>query len=150
MQAAHQLTDSRQAIGSNSTIRKGPRFVVQAAETFDVAALKRFWVRTEDIINSEDPVMDKQNAMKFAAKAKEKARSFRSWTIQTRWHHLWNGRDGLTDPLVKDKGKWSFDTNLGREEILNRRIGANELDAITFAGFVEAQHDTPGEAKIRR
>ncbi len=48
----------------------------------------------------------------------------------------------LPIPLVKDKGKWSFDTNLGREEILNRRIGANELDAITICrGFVEAQHE---------
>src|SRR4029077_2815848 len=36
----------------------------------------------------------------------------------------------------------SFDTKVGREEILNRRIGMNELDAITICrGFVEAQHE---------
>ena len=45
-------------------------------------------------------------------------------------------------PIVKHKAKWSFDTKVGREEILNRRIGANELDAIAIChGFVEAQHE---------
>ena len=45
-------------------------------------------------------------------------------------------------PIVKQKGKWFFDTKVGREEILNRRIGANELNAIEICrGFVEAQHE---------
>jgi Protein of unknown function (DUF2950) len=45
-------------------------------------------------------------------------------------------------PIVKRKGKWSFDTKVGRQEILNRRVGANELDAITICrGFVEAQNE---------
>jgi hypothetical protein len=44
--------------------------------------------------------------------------------------------------MVKRKGKWSFDTKIGRGEILNRRIGSNELDAITICrGFDEAQHE---------
>jgi hypothetical protein len=48
----------------------------------------------------------------------------------------------LPIPLVKQKGKWFFDTKVGREEILNRRIGANELNAIQICrGFVEAQHE---------
>src|SRR4029453_18474275 len=48
----------------------------------------------------------------------------------------------LPIPIVKSKGKWSFDTKEGREEILNRRIGANELDAIAICrGFVEAQQE---------
>ena len=43
---------------------------------------------------------------------------------------------------MKQKGKWFFDTKVGREEILNRRIGANELNAIQICrGFVEAQHE---------
>jgi hypothetical protein len=48
----------------------------------------------------------------------------------------------LPIPIVKRKGKWSFDTKVGREEILNRRIGANELNAIEICrGFDEAQHE---------
>ena len=46
-------------------------------------------------------------------------------------------------PLVNKDGKWwSFDRKAGRQELLYRRIGANELDAVEiFHGYVEAQHD---------
>ena len=44
--------------------------------------------------------------------------------------------------LVKKKDKWTFDTKAGLQEILQRRIGANELDAIAICeGFVEAQQE---------
>jgi len=33
-------------------------------------------------------------------------------------------------PLVKDGGGWRFDTDMGADEIIHRRIGENELDAI--------------------
>ena len=45
-------------------------------------------------------------------------------------------------PIVRRGGRWSFDAKAGREEILHRRIGSNELDAIEVCrGFVEAQHE---------
>jgi hypothetical protein len=45
-------------------------------------------------------------------------------------------------PLVKRGAKWSFDTNAGREEIMNRRVGRNELDAIeTVRAIVDAQRE---------
>jgi Protein of unknown function (DUF2950) len=45
-------------------------------------------------------------------------------------------------PLVKRGAKWSFDTAAGRQTILLRRIGANELDAIAIChGYVESQHE---------
>jgi len=45
-------------------------------------------------------------------------------------------------PIVEDGGRWFFDTEAGREELLYRRIGENELDAIEVCrGFVEAQYD---------
>ena len=45
-------------------------------------------------------------------------------------------------PIVEKGGKWYFDSKAGRDEILNRRIGTNELDAITVCrGFVEAQEE---------
>lgn len=45
-------------------------------------------------------------------------------------------------PLVKGKAGWTFDTNAGREEILARRVGQNELDAIQVClGYVGAQRD---------
>ena len=45
-------------------------------------------------------------------------------------------------PLVKRGDKWFFDSKAGQQELLYRRIGANELDAIAICrGYVEAQYD---------
>ena len=46
----------------------------------------------------------------------------------------------LPVPIVQTGGKWRFDAKQGRTEILVRRIGGNELDAIELLrGYVEAQ-----------
>jgi hypothetical protein len=118
--------------------------LVQAAEAFDVSALQEILgPDSADIISSEDPVMDKQRAVAFAAKAKEKS----SVVIDKKNPNqavVMVGKDDfeLPIPLVRKKGKWFFDTKVGREEILNRRIGTNELDAISICrGFVEAQDE---------
>lgn len=48
----------------------------------------------------------------------------------------------LPIPLVEKDGAWQFDTARGREEILYRRIGRNELDAIQIAlAYIDAQND---------
>jgi len=45
-------------------------------------------------------------------------------------------------PLMRNKNGWAFDTNAGRDEILYRRIGRNELDAIqTSLAYVDAQNE---------
>ncbi|OCP05515.1 MULTISPECIES: DUF2950 domain-containing protein [unclassified Ensifer] len=49
----------------------------------------------------------------------------------------------LPFPLTKgEDGKWAFDTYVGLEEIVNRRVGENELQAIeTVQAYVDAQKD---------
>ena len=48
--------------------------------------------------------------------------------------------------LVKQDGQWHFDTEGGKEEILNRRIGRNELNTIRVChAFVEAQREYASE-----
>jgi hypothetical protein len=54
------------------------------------------------------------------------------------------GADGwpFPIPLVKQDGQWHFDTEGGREEILNRRIGANEFGAIGVChAYAQAQRE---------
>lgn len=118
--------------------------LIQATAAFDVPALKEILgPDSEDIIASEDPVMDKERALAFAAKAKEK-RSLETDPENPDHVTLSVGEDAfpLPIPIVRKDGKWSFDTEAGHEEILNRRIGANELDAIAICrGYVEAQHE---------
>src|SRR5213595_975906 len=118
--------------------------LIQVAANFDVAAAKEILgPDSEDIVASEDPVQDKNRAVEFAAKAKEKMsveidkkNSNRAVVL------VGNDNFPLPIPLVKQNGKWFFDMKVGREEILNRRIGANELNPIAICrGFVEAQHE---------
>ena len=118
--------------------------LIQVAANLDVAAAKEILGPDgEDIVASEDPVMDKNRATEFANKAKEKT-SVELDKKNPNHAILLVGNDDfpLPIPIVKQKGKWFFDTKVGREEILNRRVGANELNAIEICrGFVEAQHE---------
>ena len=122
--------------------------LVQVATNLDVAAAKEvLGPDGEDIISSEDPVMDKQRATEFANKAKEKM-SVKINKQSPNQAILIVGNDDfpLPIPIVKQKGKWFFDTIVGREEILNRRVGANELNAIEICrGFDDAQHEYAAE-----
>src|SRR6058998_105452 len=118
--------------------------LIQVAANFDVATAREILGPDgEDIISSEDPVMDKNRALAFAAKAKEKSSTQIDKKDPNRAILLVGNDDfPLPIPIVKRKGKWSFDTKVGREEILNRRVGANELNAIQICrGFVEAQKE---------
>src|SRR5213592_4299195 len=118
--------------------------LIQVATNLDLAAAKEILGPDgEDIISSEDPVMDKNRATAFANRAKEKT-SVEIDKQNRNQAMLIVGNDNfpLPIPIVKQKGKWFFDTKVGREEILNRRVGANELNAIQICrGFVEAQHE---------
>jgi Protein of unknown function (DUF2950) len=118
--------------------------LVQVAANFDVAAAKEILgPDSEDIVASEDPVQDKNRAAAFVAKAKEKM-SVQTDKKNPNQATILVGNDDfpLPIPLVKQKGKWFFDTKVGRQEILNRRVGANELNAIEICrGFAEAQHE---------
>jgi hypothetical protein len=122
--------------------------LIQVAANFDPAAAKEILgPDSEDIVASEDPVQDKNRAAEFTAKAKEKTSIEIDKKDPSRAVLLVGNDDfPLPIPLVKHKGKWSFDTKVGREEILNRRIGANELNAIAICrGFVEAQKEYAAE-----
>ncbi len=122
--------------------------LIKAAEAFDVAAIREILgPDCEDLVSSEDQVADKNRAVAFAAKAKEKKEA-KPDAKDPNIAILSIGTDNfpVPIPLVKKKGKWMFDTKVGREEILNRRIGSNELDAIQICrGYVEAQHEYASE-----
>jgi hypothetical protein len=45
-------------------------------------------------------------------------------------------------PIVKQNGRWFFDTEAGKDELLNRRIGKNELETLEVVRtYVEAQRE---------
>jgi hypothetical protein len=118
--------------------------LVQAAEQYDVAALEAILGPDgHDIIMTGEPVRDKEMATQFAAQARAKMGvsidpKNKNRAILSVGNEDWP----LPVPIVKLGREWSFDAKAGRQELLYRRIGRNELDAIQVCrGFVEAQHE---------
>jgi hypothetical protein len=122
--------------------------LIQAADSYDVPAMGQiFGPDGVNLVSSEDHVQDKNRAVAFAAKAQEK----KSVTIDPKNPARATLAVGEEDwplpiPIIKRNGKWRFDTKAGRKEMLFRRIGTNELDAIQVCrGYVEAQHEYASE-----
>lgn len=118
--------------------------LVDAAEKFDVRALEEiFGPDGDDIVFSGEYPQDRQRASDFAAEARKKKRVSIDPKKGSRAFLLVGDEDWpLPAPLVKLGGKWYFDAKAGRQELLQRRIGADELDAIDICrGYVEAQHE---------
>lgn len=118
--------------------------LIEAAGRFDVDALNAlFGAGGGDIFLSGELPRDRQRASDFAAKAKEKSSVSLAAADSANRAYLVVGNDNwpFPIPIVKSHGGWAFDTAAGRQELLNRRIGANELDAIALCrGYVEAQY----------
>jgi len=135
-------TPSQPAQKSFATPKEAVETLIQAAENFDVPALKEvLGPDGEDLVSSGDPVQDKNNAVAFAARAREKNEvAIDPKNSKRAIISVGNEDWPLPIPLVNKSGKWIFDTRAGRQEVLFRRIGANELDAIQICrGYVEAQ-----------
>ena len=122
--------------------------VIKAATDYNVPELMAiFGPDGEDFIESADLVRDKNNGMAFAKEAAAKNSIEVSKSNPNRaaiivGDEAWP----FPVPLVKKNGKWYFNAKEGRQEILYRRIGANELDAITVCrGYVEAQKEYASE-----
>jgi hypothetical protein len=118
--------------------------LVEAAEKFDVVELSQiFGAGGEDIVLSGEYPQDRQHAANFVAEAHEKKSvSVDPKNAKRAFLPVGNEDWPFPVPIVKRGDKWFFDAKAGRQELLYRRIGANELDAISIChGYVEAQHD---------
>ena len=130
------------------TAQQAADALIQATEAFDVSALKEILgPASEDLVSSEDTVQDKNRAVAFAALAREKNSIEVDPKNQNSATFVVGNEDWpLPIPIVKRKAKWYFDTKAGREEILLRRIGTNELDVLVIChGFVEAEQEYAAE-----
>jgi hypothetical protein len=100
-----------------------------------------FGPESDDLVSSGDDVADQNAAMRFLDAYNQK-------------HELLTEADSIRTlqvgdndwpfpvPIVKRNGGWSFDTAAGLDEILNRRIGANELYTIQVClCVVDAQRE---------
>ena len=135
---------STQSHKTFATPKEAVDALIQAAGSFDVSALTQILgPGSEDLVATEDQVRDKEYASAFAAKAQEKNSIVVDPQNAARATLIVGNSDWpLPIPIIKRNGRWHFDTKAGREEILYRRIGSNELDAIEICrGYVDAQNE---------
>jgi len=116
--------------------------LVDAAEKYDEAALTEVLGKDSyDIIHTGEPARDSEKCKTFAAYARTKLNIEVDKTKTRATMVVGEEAWPFPVPIVKVGKSWFFDTNAGRREILFRRIGQNELDAIEICrGYVEAQH----------
>jgi hypothetical protein len=140
--------------------------VIKAAADYDVDALMAiFGPDGKDFVSGGDKVRDKNSAIAFGKEAQTKYSIMMDSSKSGRPVSVVGQNAGSSTvktaptanlatiivgdrewpfpvPLIKKNGKWYFDAKTGRQNILYRRIGANELDAITVCrGYVEAQKE---------
>jgi hypothetical protein len=106
-----------------------------------VALTEIFGPQGNDIVFSGEMAQDRNHATDFAAQARKKKSVSMDPKGGARAFLLVGEEDWpFPVPLVQQGGKWHFDSKAGQQELLYRRIGANELDAIDVCnGYVEAQ-----------
>jgi hypothetical protein len=105
------------------------------------AVLGIFGPGSQDVLSTGDPAEDKASMAKFS----------QAYSVMNRWRKLSDGsellfvgpqNEAFPVPLMKNAaGQWYFDAAAGKEEILARRIGRNELAAIDIcAALADAQN----------
>ncbi len=117
------------------------RAMADAVKADDTRALLRiFGPGSKDIVLSGDPVEDKEGHRRFIKRYEEKNRleEVSGKVI------LYTGNDEwpFPIPIVKAGTRWRFDAKAGGQEILARRVGRNELNAIQVClAYVDAQQE---------
>jgi hypothetical protein len=97
-----------------------------------------------DWISSGDAASDRATTARFVSAYEEKHAIIADGNKAT----LVIGNDGFpfAFPLVKTGNRWRFDTAAGKDELLARRVGANELDTVqVLQAIVDAEQDYASE-----
>ena len=130
------LSAQEQRFGSSEDAVKA---LTAAADNKDTNALNTIFGPAASNLISADPIQASNALAKFSRRISERVAAVPASDSKI---ELNIGYDAwpFPIPLVKGDGQWFFDTEAGQEEILNRRVGRNELDTIRVCkAFVEAQ-----------
>lgn len=125
-----------------ATPEAGVAALIQALRSDDRKALARlFGPGSERVVDSGDAEADREARQKFVAAydaAHEVQRDGQTKAVLSVGTDDWP----MPIPLVKRGGGWSFDAKAGANELVARRIGHNELDAIQVCrAFIDMQQD---------
>jgi hypothetical protein len=112
---------------------------LKAGDTKGLSAL--FGPKGKELVFSGDPVADKFGRERFVELYEQKNKLEEAGPDKFILV-VGKGEWPFPVPLVKKKGSWGFDANEGREELIARRIGGNELSVIQVClAYVDAQRE---------
>ena len=127
---------------SYATPEEAVKELIAAAKAGDSKALLQILgPDAKALVSSGDAVADKEGRERFVKAYEEANKIEKSGDAKA---VLSVGKDAWPFPIpaVKDDAGWHFDTKAGKEEILNRRIGRNELSTMQAAlAYVDAQRE---------
>jgi hypothetical protein len=110
-----------------------------AAAANDKAAMCKLFGPEFQNLSTGDQVQDANNAQKFAAAIGQSCKQVTEGEDKITLE-LGTNNWPMPIPLVKADGQWHFDTLAGKEEVINRHIGKDELHAIGVCrAYVTAQ-----------
>jgi hypothetical protein len=110
-----------------------------ATESHDKSALRQLFGPEYDKLQTGDQAQDERNAQKFVAAVAQSCKAVPDGN-DTVTIEVGTNAWPMPIPLVKSDGQWHFDTDAGKEEIIARHIGKDELHAIGVCrAFVKAQ-----------
>ena len=116
--------------------------LIAALRAGDVKAIIRVLGPDAAEITSSGDKVDDENTRKLVLAAYDAKHSITKNSTGQSFLTVGDNEFPLPIPLVEKDGSWRFDTVAGREEILYRRIGRNELATIEAAlAYVDAQND---------
>jgi len=125
----------------SSAAEAADAFAAAVQNNDEAAMLAILGPSARDLISSGDPVADKERHDTFSAKYRASHQFAGAADGRT---FLYIGAENWPTPipLRQNGSQWYFDTDYGKQEILFRRIGANELDVIKVCGAIaDAQRD---------
>jgi len=140
--AVHPVAGVTMAQKSFATPLQAVDDLITAVQSDNVAELLNiFGPESEDLIASGDEVADRNGRNRFV-KACEKKLSLEQENEDRVLLSVGSSDYPFPIPLVRNENTWFFDTQAGMEEILNRRIGRNELNTtMVMQAYTDAQRE---------
>jgi hypothetical protein len=128
--------------GTFKTPEEAVKALAEVIETPDEARTEAMFGKGwRELLGSGDAVADREDALKVREQILEKV-AFEDIEGNRKVLFLGNVGWPFTVPLVKEGEVWRFDVAAGAEELLNRRIGRNELLTLaTLHAYVDAQRE---------
>jgi hypothetical protein len=134
--------------GTFATPEEAMQALADLAGTGNQQAVEQiFGADGRELLQSGDPDADREDALRVKALILEKV-EFEDPAENVKIALLGDEGWPLAIPLVLLEGRWRFDAEGGREELLNRRIGRNELLTLeSLRAYVDAQREFFSQAR---